>query len=125
MPRFRCVKCLPPPRGFEFEADYPQCPQCGGVMQLLRLIDVHLIVMSQAGPILGIEGRQHVACQPKRDGLARHPADTFAATPDPREVTCPSCKGTPAYRDMAKLFPEIEAVERMDRAAKEILRPRP
>ncbi len=117
--RFRCYNptCGTVPRGFVFEGDIPQCPKCGRIGQpgVQELTDVHFVVMG-TGPIFGGAGKQHIACQPLRDCMARHLDDQFAATDDPRSVTCRSCKGTPAYQDMAKLFPEIALGEAMDRA---------
>lgn len=71
------------------------------------LVDVHFMVLHEHGPITGQWGRQYVACEPRRDALAKHPEDMYAATDDPRAVTCPSCKGTKQFKELAKLFPEI------------------
>jgi uncharacterized CHY-type Zn-finger protein len=65
------------------------------------LIDVHYMVMSNMGPITGSEGRQYVACQPKREYLCRHPNERFAATGTPEAVTCPKCKRTKEFAEAA------------------------
>ena len=106
--RFRCRNnaCGRLPQGFVFEGDLPQCPKCGTGRHVVPIVDVHFIVIG-SGPIYGAAGFQHVACEPKRDGLALHPHDEYAATDDPRAVTCRSCRGTPAWRDMAKAFKEL------------------
>jgi hypothetical protein len=97
MARFRCVNCGEPPEGFYFEAARDQCPRCGksGPVWIASLVDVHLVVMDDAGAIASPNGRQFVACQKRRDHLAAHQYERFAATDDPAAVTCPSCKGTP------------------------------
>lgn len=114
--RYRC-KCLPPPKGFVFEANAPICPKCGrhgnGIHEL---VDIHFMVLHPAGPIMGEFGRQYVACQPKREYLATHEGDHFSATDDPRVVNCRSCRGTQAWKDMAKLFPEIAREEELAKA---------
>ena len=110
--RYRCYRCGSHPNWLEWEGD-PQCPRCGTINQrtVIRLADVHLIVADPKGPIMGMHDRQYIACQPKRDYLAVGPQDTFSATPDPRVVSCPSCKGTPEFKELAKLFPEIHERE--------------
>jgi hypothetical protein len=107
--RFRCCKCFPPPLSLFFENDTGQCPKCGaaGPMSIAIITDVHLIVFDAKGPIGGPSGRQLVACQPKREQLAMHKFDTFAASDDPRAVTCRSCMGTPAYRELARAYAEL------------------
>lgn len=112
--RFRCNSCGELPYLFEFEADTPTCPLCGrnGPPLIARLADVHFMVLG-SGHIRGPAGRQHVACQPQRQHLGLTHEEQFSASDDPRAVTCRSCKGTKAYQELAKLFPEIELRERM------------
>lgn len=98
--------------GLEYESDTGQCPRCNRSpithpYTVHPLIDVHFIVMDSRGPILGSFGRQLVACQPKREFLAAHSEDSYAATDDPRSVTCPACKRTKEWQELAKLFPEL------------------
>lgn len=104
--RFRCSNpaCGPFPQGFVFEGR-SACPKCGATpaqpKMVQPLISIHLVVVG-SGPIMGGEGRQHVACQPRRDALARHEYDLFAATGEVEQVTCPACMKTRAYQDMAR-----------------------
>lgn len=98
--RWRCI-CGGVPHGFIFESDTGVCPRCkkSGPMSVAPLVDVHLLVPDESGPIFGAV-RARVACQPRRDHLAAHGYDTFSATDEFQAVTCPSCKGTKAYQDM-------------------------
>ena len=111
--RFRCRACGPLPAGLEWEATgNEQCPKCGRSTRthpyvVHELTDVHFIVRHADGPILGNSGRLFVACERKRDALARHMADSYAASDDPRAVTCPACKRTREFLEMARLFPEL------------------
>lgn len=119
--RWRCHACAAGNLYLEWEGD-PQCPRCGraylpGQPMVVALTDVHLVVMDPQGPIWGGQGRQRIACQPKRDVLARHNLDLFSATDDPRVVTCPSCKGTPDYEALSALYPEIALAEAIRRNA--------
>lgn len=126
MARFRCLHCTPPPDappsrdGFLFEADKPVCPRCGrfGPM-VLPIIDVHFLVEDPHGPILGQSARYRVACEPKRDGLALHIHDQYAASGDVRAVTCRSCKATQAFVEQSAFLPLLaqldEAQKRMQR----------
>lgn len=118
--RWRCHACGSGTRYLEWEGD-GQCPRCGrgyvpGAGQVAPLTDVHLVVMAEDGPIWGGEGRQRVACQPRRDYLATTVDDFFAASDDPRAVTCPACRATREYQGMAALFPEIAIEEGVRRS---------
>src|SRR5690242_6691309 len=106
--RFRCYACGPAPHGFEWSGD-PVCPRCNrvGPPVVQVLVDVHLMLMDPKGPIYGRWGRQLVACQPKRAHLALHSNDTFAASDDPRAVTCPACRRTPEWQAMAAQLPDF------------------
>ncbi len=109
--RFRCsnVACGLWPRSFEFEDNGGECPKCGlkGPPGIASLIDVHLVVMNPRGPIMGRMGRQLIACQPNRAYLCRFPSEPFAATDDPRAVTCPKCQRLPAFREVATQYDEM------------------
>lgn len=112
--RFRCYNCrdLRPGRigqFREFEADRAGCPKCGaGEPAVLELTDVHFLVPGPDGPLTGLAGlRWKVGCEPGREALALHLLDTYAATHDPRAVTCPSCRGLPAWRQAAGAFREL------------------
>lgn len=117
MPRYRCRRHGQPPKFHEFTDEtgegvcqrcvtdgYPLFCMADAPEQIHELVDIHYIVMSQQGPILGSMGRQHVACEPKRDALAMHAHDPYCATDDPRIVTCPSCRGTKDWQLMAAFF---------------------
>src|ERR1700676_4370337 len=119
---FRCNNraCGRPPKGFVFcsDAAAPACPRGGkenppGTFgpQLHHLVFIPLVVMHPDGPIWGGEGRQYVACEKKRDGLAKFSGDQYAATDDVRVVNCPSCKTTPIYLALAKMYPELAVPE--------------
>ncbi len=121
--RWRCYDCGFGAQFLEWVGD-GECPKCGrkfggpgksraGVQPLT---DVHLVTFADDGPVLGLHGRLVVACQPKRDGLALYPGDDYAATDDPRAVTCPSCRGTPAWKALAEQFPEIMLEETLRRS---------
>lgn len=122
--RFRCYRCSNPPQYYEF-SDKPACPKCGTPVgrapAVVELNDVHFVVLDKRGPIQGSFGRQYIACDPRREGLSLHPGDGYSATDDPRAATCPSCRGTQQYKDVAKLFPEIEAAERQARETAELI----
>lgn len=111
MARFRCINCGQFPDGFLFEANpgAAACPKChsSGPMFITPIVDVHFVVMDRKGPILGAMGRQYVACQRKRDHLALHQYDNFAATDDPSAVSCLSCRGTKEWQEAAELDPSI------------------
>lgn len=119
--RFRCIHCGPPmgspgwQDGFLFEADEMQCPKCGraGPSAIAPVQDVHLLVPDLKGPIQGMEQRLMVACEPRRDVLARHRHDLYAATADVLAVTCRSCKGTEAYKALAAVHPELALRDRI------------
>jgi hypothetical protein len=70
-------------------------------------VDVHLIVVDPKGQILSTSGRLQVACDTKRDHLAVKFGPCFSATPDASLVTCPRCKGTPAYLERIKPHEEL------------------
>lgn len=110
--RFRCnmPTCGEFPRGFEFEDHGGECPKCGmkgPSRHVAALIDVHLLVLDRKGPILGGEGRQYVACEPKRAYLCRGPHDVWSATGDVLAVTCPKCVRTGEYRERAAGVAEL------------------
>jgi hypothetical protein len=111
--RFRCCKHPPGPRFLEFsdETGVGQCPQCGAKhgegFAVYPLIDIHFMVLGE-GPIVDSSGRQHVACQPARDGLSQSKLHEYAATLDPRVATCPSCRGTPEWQQAAAWFAETD-----------------
>lgn len=114
MPWFRCYHCQDLRPGLvgmykEFEADRPLCPHCNATGQgVVRLVPVHFLLPDAKGPILSDGAtRWKIGCMPKREHLAVSTADEFSATGDPRAVTCLSCKGLPAWREQAMLFPEI------------------
>ncbi len=112
--RFRCNLCSEVPRMFEWEDNSGACPKCGasGPPLVAALVDVHLMVMSRKGPIMGRMGRQYVCCQPERAYLNRHPAEQFFATDDLRAVTCPKCLRSREFAEMAPLYEDLErAVE--------------
>jgi hypothetical protein len=106
--RYRCYRCRDTRPGragefHEFESDRHFCTRCGHVAS--ELADVHLLMPCTGGPIWdGSGGRWQVGCQPKRDVLARNEADQFSASHDARAVTCPSCRGLPAYKEQAKMW---------------------
>lgn len=109
--RFRCnmPACGSFPKGFEFVDHGGVCPKCGssGAPLVVALIDVHLMVMDSKGPIQGRMGRQYVACERARAYLCRHPEEPFAATDDPRAVTCPKCVRTGEFRAEASAYEEL------------------
>jgi hypothetical protein len=113
MAKFRCYHCKHPSRRpgryHEFEADKPLCPKCGaGEPAVLQLVGVHFLYGDRMGPIEGRHGlRYRVACEPSREILAAHLADDYAASGDPRAVTCPSCLTTPHYRRAASIIKEL------------------
>jgi hypothetical protein len=120
--RFRCLHCTRDPgepgarEGFLFESDKPVCPRCGkfGPM-ILPIVDVHFLAEDPAGPILGQSARYRVACEPKRDGLAMHAHDTYAATGDVRAVTCRSCKATQAFVEQSAFLPELAHLDEIQK----------
>jgi hypothetical protein len=125
---FRCLNCRDYSLGLigqfkEFEADGPLCPHCGtsdNARVVIQLVPVHLLLPDPRGPILGAGGRRlKVGCMPARDHLATgEEGETFSASGDPRAVTCPSCKGLPAWRERANLFPELKHQLIIEEAAK-------
>ncbi len=111
--RCRCYRCqLRPGEFLEFEADRLACPKCGaGEAVVIELADVHWLMPDPAGPHEGSDGvRRAVGCDRKRDVLALGTLDHFAASPDPRAVTCPRCQGLEAWRQAAALFREMRGV---------------
>jgi hypothetical protein len=116
MARYRCYQCKDPRRRpgvhHEFEGDRPLCPKCGaGEPAVLELTPVHFLFGAPDGPIEGKNGlRYRAACEPGREVLAVHALDQYAATGDPRAVTCPSCMGTPAYKRAAGFVKELRGV---------------
>ncbi len=130
---WRCLDCrVTTPGGrvryMEWEGGDGACPRCSrrwmpdGIGGVQQLVHVHLIVHHADGPIYGPSGRQQVACMPRRDFLAAHAEDTFAATGEPPNVTCPACQSTQVFRDLSKLYPQME-MERMAREALGLNRP--
>lgn len=122
MPRYRCVRCGPPPAGLEWGGK-PECPKCGrsGMPHVFELCDVHLMVMDDRGPITGAEGRQFIACEPRREHLALIGGDGFAASGDVRAVTCAACKRTKHFRRGIRQFPQVLAEEAQRRAGGRLL----
>lgn len=114
--RFRCYACrlpLPGNQFREFESDRPSCPGCGaGEQAVVELEDVHFLVLDPRGPVAGRDGRYRVGCEPKREQLALDTHDTYAATGDPRAVTCPSCKGLPEWKAAARAVAARDKVYR-------------
>ena len=109
MPRFRCYNCPDrrPGRGGyfrEFESDRPSCPHCGaGAQAVAPLVDVHFLLPDAAGPIWGKGGtRWRIGCQPRREILAVSTSDSFSVSHDVQAVTCPSCRGLPAFQQEFK-----------------------
>lgn len=84
----RCYRCLPGV-GREFEADRPECPECGaaGPPFVVTLTPVHWLVEVKGGPIRGMFTTYAVACQPQRRDLTG-----LHCTESPAAVTCPKCK---------------------------------
>lgn len=120
--RFRCRRHGSAPKFFEFADDtgdgvcrkcveqgWPLCCAADAPEQIHQLVDIHLVVRDPRGPIIG-QTRQHVACEPLRDGLAMHSHDDYCATDDPRVVTCPSCRGTQSWRDLAQFLAKQDKV---------------
>jgi len=105
---FRCPHCLISKRplvAFEFDSVTGECPRCGKFSSL-ELVPVHYIILG-SGPLFGQHGgKQHIACQPKRDYLARHEQDMFSATAEARQVTCLECQRTRAWQQAAKFAVE-------------------
>lgn len=109
---WRCLICSGgSPHGGIFRADSPRCPRCrcekSGLIQ--EIVPVHFMAVG-SGPIQGTDGPQHVACDPNRRELAVSPevGDLFSATGDPRAVTCPDCRGTPAWKSAAAYFLQMK-----------------
>lgn len=120
---FRCTNplCGRMPKGFVFEADKPVCPKCNqqnpaGAFGpfVFELTVVHLLVPHPQGPILGHHSRLYVACQPKRDALARNNKEDWHATADPRVANCSMCLTTDIGRAIAACYPEIAAAEAVE-----------
>jgi hypothetical protein len=108
--RWRCCKCKPAPRGRIFESDTGICPKCGaeGHHIVFELVDVHFIVMG-SGPIWTQSwGKQHIACDPQRDVLARNPFEHYAASDHPAAITCPSCMGTKEWQEASAALASID-----------------
>lgn len=119
MARLRCPCGGMEAGGFVYEGNgvNDPCPRCGraGPAHIAKLVDVHFVVMDHGGPILGSVGRQYVACQRRRDHLAAHEYDTFAATDEAPVVTCQSCRGTKEWQEAAKKYPEIAEIDRVQK----------
>ncbi len=118
MARYRCYHCprlnIPVPGEFHhFESDKPVCDRCGQSTGVQVLVDVHFLIADPRGELLGShETRWRLACDRKRDHYAKHTEDTFSCTPDPRVVTCPSCRGVPEWEQMMKGFAAMDAATR-------------
>ncbi len=119
MPKFRCFQCpmIAPNRQREFEAAqtlHPVCPRCGaGEQAIVRLVDVHFVVADPAGPIVGRLGRYKVACEPKRQFLAKSQIDTYSASGEPTAVTCRACMRTRDYEEMLAVSEELQALREL------------
>lgn len=102
MARYRCYNCRLQKIGFyrEFAKDRPECDHCGaGAPAVVELLDIHFLASSSNGPIEGKNGRRFfVCCMPKREYLSVGLHDNFAATGDPRAVTCPICIESEAFK---------------------------
>ncbi len=112
--RFRCIRHKELELGgifYVFRSDErePRCPKCGlaGSPFVFPLVDIHYVVVG-TGPIYGLYGHQHAACQPRRDAFCRNPLDVFPASDDPRVVTCMSCRTTRAWKNAAKQMAAID-----------------
>jgi hypothetical protein len=112
--RFRCYNCKARKPGVyrEFEGDRAKCPHCGaGEPAVLELTPVHFLAGDPKGQIEGKNGlRYRVACDPRRDVLAVASSDTYAASGDPRAVTCPSCLTTPCFQRAASFVKDLRHV---------------
>lgn len=103
--RFRCVWHGNPMHGHEFDSDNGVCPKCGrsGLPHVQELVSVHFMMPHPHGPFMGPDGiRRAIGCEQQRDVLAysQLAEHHYAATDDPRAVTCPSCRGLPVFRQM-------------------------
>lgn len=102
--RFRCPFCLisqRPLMPLEFESVTGECLRCGRFSKL-ELVPVHYLVLG-SGPLFGQHGgKQRIACQPKRDYLARHEQDMFSATGEAKQVSCPDCQRTREWQEAAR-----------------------
>lgn len=113
MANYRCYRCAHPSRRpglyHEWEGDKELCPRCGaGSPAVVQLVPVHFLYGDLMGPIAGANGLHYkVACEPGREVLALHIKDDYAASGDPRAVTCPSCMGTSHYKRAASLIKEL------------------
>lgn len=107
--RFKCNCCGKWPQAHVFESDVGTCDRCGahGLPHVALLCEVHFIVMDPKGAIDSIHGRQYVACEPNRPYLALMGGPHYAATPDPRIATCPSCRGTRQWKEAAAQYEEL------------------
>jgi len=84
---------------FDFQSDYPKCPKCSlGPPAVEKRALMHLLVRDPKGPVVGQLGlRYALACDKKRDYLATW-RNGEAATGSPKDVNCPGCKKSKAYK---------------------------
>lgn len=93
---YRCYLCSQNPvaswREFDFYGEKPKCPKCGAEPPAVALLTpVHYLVPDAQGPIVGVLGRFHVACDPTRPYLNAPGKPRYSATGEPDAVTCYRC----------------------------------
>ena len=64
---------------------------------ITKLVLIHLLIPHPQGPILGMNQRFMMCCNPKRTVLAT-PDNGEAASGDWRAINCPSCMKHEAYK---------------------------
>ena len=94
---YRCYACTQHDPllfdGLTFYGAEPKCPKCGhGPPAVIALTPVHYLVPDLNGPIAGLLGRFHVACEPQRPHLALPGVrPRYSASGEPSAVTCYKC----------------------------------
>lgn len=80
------------PGFFEFKSDYPRCPKCGseGEPTVQKRVLIHFLKNDPRGPIVGLQNRFSMACDPKRVDLATL-TNGEAASGALEAVNCPGC----------------------------------
>lgn len=80
---------------FYVESMDSECPSCGLTGSLRRCEQIHLLVPSLLGAIVGEDGQHYkFGCKSSREGYNRHyqhPTHPRFYSPVPRAVTCPDC----------------------------------